>query len=623
MFRFLETMQEIDAGGTTSRLRKAQPRKVMSDDRSIWLKLGHATLRPNAKLRRAATLSDAGRAARAFAILAPLARRGVPEAQFRVARAYLEGQGVPPSHSDAMQWCERAAQAGLVEAQSLLAALHLTGAEASPSGSGLFPATQAGAGAREDADAALRWASRAAKGGCADAKALLGYLHVSGPEPMRDAARSEAFYRESAETGSAKGALGYGLVLLQRTDEISTAEAALWIRKAAEAELPFAFYLRGLMLERGIGMRADLPAAMRYYRQSAQRGVLQGQVRLGTALLQGDNIVRDPVEGESWLRRAALSGDAEAAALVGELYASEGDLPPNYAEAVSWYTRAAESGHLAAIRALAALHLKGGVGLSRDPDEAGRWLRRAAEQGDQVAQADLANLVFGGAGRPEDQVRTYTWFEAAARAGDLVAAFNLAICLANGIGTERDERQAVSWLRQAAAQVVDAQYWYGRMLSEGTGVTADPEAGRAWIARAADGGSTDAQILLAEMMVNGRGGPSDHTAALALFKAAGARGHAGAAFATGVMLSGGHEVGMDRTAARDWFRQAAERGHAHAQLMLGRYLAHGLAGPHDPAEARLWLERAGNAGLAEAMADLAELPQPARETKPVRAPIPA
>jgi len=82
-------------------------------------------------------------------------------------------------------------------------------------------------------------------------------------------------------------------------------------------------------------------------------------------------VERDPVAGESWLRRAALAGDAQAATLVGNLYVQSGPLPPNYAEAANWYRRAAEAGDRTAARALGSLYLTG-AGVVRDGEEGAR-----------------------------------------------------------------------------------------------------------------------------------------------------------------------------------------------------------------------------------------------------------
>ena len=209
---------------------------------------------------------------------------------------------------------------------------------------------------------------------------------------------------------------------------------------------------------------------------------------------------------------------AEAAALIGDLYAKGGALPPNYAEAAMWFRRAAEAGHRTAARALGMLYLTG-AGVGRDSEEAARMVppsppRRAI----QTPQADLANLLLHGFGEEDDGARTREWFEQAAASGDLVAAFNFGVCLAEGVGVDRDDRKAAEWMRRAADGVVNAQYWYGRMLVEGRGIEADPGQGRAWIERAAAVGMPEAEVALAELkLLSGRGGPRDHPGALDLF----------------------------------------------------------------------------------------------------------
>ena len=53
---------------------------------------------PAAALRRAIRLGEEGKAAEAFPLLTLAARAGIPDAEYRVARCYLEGVGVPASH---------------------------------------------------------------------------------------------------------------------------------------------------------------------------------------------------------------------------------------------------------------------------------------------------------------------------------------------------------------------------------------------------------------------------------------------------------------------------------------------------------------------------------------------
>ena len=67
---------------------------------------------PRAALRRALRLMDAGEHRHAFPLLSRAAKAGIPEAEFRIGRCYLEGTGVPPSRSDGVRWMERAASKG-------------------------------------------------------------------------------------------------------------------------------------------------------------------------------------------------------------------------------------------------------------------------------------------------------------------------------------------------------------------------------------------------------------------------------------------------------------------------------------------------------------------------------
>jgi uncharacterized protein len=64
---------------------------------------------PAAALRRAVRLCEGQRFAEAFSLLAFAARASIPEAEYRVARCYLEGSGVPPSRVEGVRRLQRAA----------------------------------------------------------------------------------------------------------------------------------------------------------------------------------------------------------------------------------------------------------------------------------------------------------------------------------------------------------------------------------------------------------------------------------------------------------------------------------------------------------------------------------
>ena len=78
---------------------------------------------PAAALRQALRLSERGDSVEAFKYFAQAAEGGIAEAERRVANCYFEGLGVPSSRSEGVQWLERAADHGDVEAQVLLAGM--------------------------------------------------------------------------------------------------------------------------------------------------------------------------------------------------------------------------------------------------------------------------------------------------------------------------------------------------------------------------------------------------------------------------------------------------------------------------------------------------------------------
>lgn len=561
---------------------------------------------PAARLRRALLLSDNGRPGDAFPLMASAARAGVVEAEYRVARCYLEGSGVPPSRIQGARWLLQAANHGSADAQALLAALYVAGLMPAGAGSGsasnrLFEQETTG---EPDFEAAFGFAEKAAEAGSAEGQAILGYILTNGPEELHDLAAAHRWYEASAAAGCAEGSLGLALSLARRGVAPNRTGIERQLQRAVDGGLSTAVYLLAVLKENGQEEPCDLQAAAELYERAAGDGVTAAQLRLGLALLDGAFGRRDEEAGEAWMRRAALTGNAEAAFLLGDRSVKGGN--PNFAEAIAWFRQAVDGGHPAAARALASLYLTGN-GVAKDVEEGTRLLRVAANSGHRDAQVDLANLFLRGADEAGDPASIAQWFEAAAASGDRIAAFNLGMCFAKGVGVQQDEGQAAHWLRRAAEGIGEAQYMYGRILLDGRGVPANAREARLWFARAARSGVLDAQVALGEMLVNGRGGKALPEDALAIFRHAASKGHAGAMFALGLLHANGHGLPTDAAAAQKWFMAAAKRGHGQAELMMGRYLSKGLGGEYDPAAGRVWLERAAAHGIDEANDDLAEM----------------
>ena len=73
-----------------------------------------------------------------------------------------------------------------------------------------------------------------------------------------------------------------------------------------------AYLARGLVLEYGVGVNRDLPAAAANYRLAAERGHALAQFRLGLLLAAGRGVKKDLSEAVGWLEKAARQGVVEA-----------------------------------------------------------------------------------------------------------------------------------------------------------------------------------------------------------------------------------------------------------------------------------------------------------------------
>lgn len=562
-------------------------------------------------------LLEQGEAVEAFSIFASLAQKGDAQAQYQVGQCYLNGHGVLPSLEEGARWVSRAAHHGLAEACFTLATLYAMGLPEGFDPTSSFKSVESLSAKYIDAPRtpdfvqAELWARRGAEAGNADAQALLAHILTHGPAELRDSRQARYWYERAADGGALQGYLGLGFILVaEAKSEEEKRHAAAYLTKAADGGLATACATLGWMYETGFAVRQSFSRAAHYYEQAATNNIPPAQARYGLMLLKGVGVAANVTRAETWLRRAAYNGDADAAALLGDLYIRGEDFVPIPSEALKWYRLAAENGHVAATRALALLYLTG-TGTKRDPKKAAHWFQVAAAKGDRHATADFGNMILAGVAQSQDataemQERFRHWAEN----GDPLGAFNLGVCLVQGIGGGQDEAQALYWMSKARDGVVNAQYWYGRMLFDGVGLTADPVEGFIWMEKAAEAGMPEACTAVAQLLVTGAvKGRRDHKKALALYHKAAEQGNVDALFSLGAMYGGGHDVPPDRARAFQYFEQAAQRGHRLAQMMVGRYLLHGLAGRIDYDQARLWLRHAVKNGVTEAEVDLKELEQ--------------
>jgi TPR repeat protein len=482
-----------------------------------------ATGRAEARLSLANLLADQGACVEAVRHIAAAAREGSAEAQSRLGFCYLRGHGVPASQDEARHWLELAAEGGDLSAQIELASLAMRGISG-PYERAAFPEKREAT--EPDFAIAAALARRAVTHGSAEAQALLALILSMAPENATGEGESEDLYRASAEAGWPLGQLGHAMTLMREGSDPAFREARRLVTAAANTGLPTAHFALAAMAEAGAGGTRDMELATRHFRIAAEQGHTGGKTRLGLALLLGRGVKRNLIEGETWLRRAAIDGDRLAAAALGDFHASPERDPANLEEATQWYRRAAELGHPGAARALARM-------ISTDdndgsgPGEAATWLRTAIEGGETAAWTDLGKMIVSSAIPREQLPALHGWLQTMIRNDRPEAGFYVGLCVNCGIGTPANEKLARRYYLWAATQ-----------------------------------GVIEAMAAAAEMLANGRGGRADPALARALFDYAGEHGHAGALYALALMTTD------DELRSTNYLRRAAELGHLKARLLL-------------------------------------------------------
>ena len=160
------------------------------------------------------------------------ARCGVAEAQVRLGRMLLAGQGVARDEVAALSWFRHAADKGDPEAQNMMARC-----------------LENGWGTAPDAGDAARWYERAASAGHAWAQYNLGHLLLDGNGVTRDRSAALQFYLKAARQGHVR-----------------------------------AMNLVGRCREEGWGTKADRAAARRWYHRSAVGGSFRGAYNYASIL---------------------------------------------------------------------------------------------------------------------------------------------------------------------------------------------------------------------------------------------------------------------------------------------------------------------------------------------------
>ena len=203
---------------------------------------------------------------------------------------------------------------------------------------------------------------------------------------------------------------------------------------------------------------------------------------------------------EREIEPAALSGNAHAQFLMGELYQRPNFWKCRLETSLAWYEKSADQGYARANTRLGFIY-RYGLGVEKDPARAFVLFKRAAFSGDPSAQKLLGEMYLGGVAGSRDVSEAAYWLQKAAKNGSSFAISVLARMYADGTGLPRNPEKAYSLLQNDFMLVFDAEgrTLLGKLMIELEVDTKKKREGLKLIQEAAERGEPKALILLAEL----------------------------------------------------------------------------------------------------------------------------
>jgi uncharacterized protein len=331
-----------------------------------------------------------------FDVATQNAEKGDAQSQAVLCLAYRLGDSVQQDESQAIDWCQKAANQHNAIGLEELAMIYTNGSTESSQPSKAIPLLTEAAGL-----------------GSASAMDNLGTFYANGIGVPQDYAQAVRWYTQSSTAGfpPADYDLAIAYFLGQSVPKDSR-QAMVLFSKAANSGLPIAMFMVGSFYEEGLPpIKADQKTALQWFQKGADLGESRCEGELGWAYANGVGTKRDYAESVRWYKAAAEQGDPVGAYGLGVRYLTGQGVERDISQAMFWFQKAAEGGHADAAFNLGALYANQIPGRTEPPDfvSAAKYLTIAANQDISDGQCMLGLLYAQGYGVPQDDVTGYAW----------------------------------------------------------------------------------------------------------------------------------------------------------------------------------------------------------------------
>ena len=270
--------------------------------------------------------------------------------------------------------------------------------------------------------------------------------------------------KTKADSGDIESCYKVGVYLMEK-HEPSSSDYIYAANYLIKVNTPDAQYRCGVLLEKGLGVKADLQKAAYFYKLAADKGHLDALYHLSSMLFNGSGIKKDTQQANRYLKIAA------------------------------------DKGHLLS-QLTFAYNAYNGIGMTQNYSLAASYYKLAAEQNSPQGLCTYGIMAQSGKGMPQDSVLAVKCFRKAAFLGDPVGQYNYALMLQTGNGIEKNIYEASKYYKLAADNDnVEAQCNYAILISQD-----HPELpkniveARHYAKLASDGGSPTGQFLYAQIL---------------------------------------------------------------------------------------------------------------------------
>ncbi len=354
----------------------------------------------------------------AYEELSPLAEKGDPDAQCRLANLYFEGEVVPKDAARGRELLESAVQQRNHEAQRIMGQRLLAGSgfpQDVTQGESLLHLSIA----QGNEKAAIVLCEAFA---ICTSEAVIGIKGIPiqyecGWEGVpKDWEKGLKWCRFAVGKDHPDAAIALGFALSASSEIEDLEESFKWFQVAAEEgneEAPIALARAQAILGSLLRDSGNLDDAMKWYETASAQGDMYAQVRLAVLLL-----TRDEGRALGLLRSASEQGFDQARILLMFFLSGEEKTPAENVEAFKWGRAAAEHGNVWAQFQLGDLYSEGRI-VPKDEARANKWYLRAANQGLIYPQQEMGWRYSQGIGTSINNVLAYKWYNLCTANNDL------------------------------------------------------------------------------------------------------------------------------------------------------------------------------------------------------------